>query len=333
MPTANIKLSLLFNAAFLGVSWYICKYVLPKLEQKPKLRLLRLPLLAFRECILFMDINDILNLSLCSKYTTNTIKLFKRSYFKEATNCKVQFIENYGHLDFRVSTSLKRHLHSHKPPLKLPQKLAAQYLELAGCREVEVIIRDRIALEEFASWYNTHESLIKSVYCFENIGRNTTFDLVKKFKNWRRLVLIHGYNEFQFNQTNQNKSISIIRCEQGLLNSFWKLPHQSIHFSANAFKINPFIDYLQRWIASSIPCTELVDFTAEWHLPNYFNTVLFFNILRSVKFEEVNEEWIHPIHGKIPPPSYKIQRRDQKKSALLFTFDKDGELWLGMHIY
>ncbi|CAL2027745.1 unnamed protein product [Caenorhabditis brenneri] len=97
--------------------------------------------------------------------------------------------------------------------------------------------------------------------------------------------------------------------------------------------MDPFIDYLRRWIESSIPCTELVDITAELYPSNYFNEILFFNILSSVEFEKVDEEWIHPIHGKINSPSYKIQRSDRRKSALLFRFQKDGEPCLGMHIY
>ncbi|CAL2027744.1 unnamed protein product [Caenorhabditis brenneri] len=61
--------------------------------RKPKLRLLRLPLVAFKECMLSMDLNEIINLSLCSKYTKNTIKLFKGSYFKGITNCEIEFME------------------------------------------------------------------------------------------------------------------------------------------------------------------------------------------------------------------------------------------------
>ncbi|EGT38468.1 hypothetical protein CAEBREN_07438 [Caenorhabditis brenneri] len=295
---------------------------------KRKLRLLRLPLVAFRECMLSMDLNDILNLSLCSKYTTNTIKLYGRSYFKEITNFKIQFIENNGHLFFSTPTPLKKHFYSYESPLRLPQKFAAQFLACSGCPEVKIIVHDKTALEKFASWGNNYEDLITSVYCSTDIGGNTIFDFVNYFKNWKRVVLTHGLKEYHLNQTNQNKSISIISCDQGLLNSFWKLPHQSIHFSGSAFNVDPFVRYLRRWVASSIPCTELVDFTAELYFPNYFDT-----ILRSVEFEEVNEEWIHPIHGKIPPPSYKVQRMDQRKSALLFTFDKDGERWMGMHIY
>ncbi|EGT38465.1 hypothetical protein CAEBREN_04981 [Caenorhabditis brenneri] len=348
MQHADVELSFLFKTAFLGVSWIISKYGSPKQEtcqkeqklepepEKPKLRflpkrklrLLRLPLVAFKECMLSMDLNDVLNLSLCSKHTANTIKLFNRTYFKEITNCRVRFIKNHGYLDISTPTPRKTHFYSYKPLLKLPQKFAAQFLELAGCREVKMIIYDKVALEEFASWYNTYESLIKSVYCSTSIDGITIFDFVNYFENWKRVVLTHGLKEYHLNQTNQNKSISIISCDMSLPSSFWNLPHRSIHFSGSAFHVDPFVRYLRRWVESSIPCTELVDFTAELYLPNYFNTVL-----RSVKFEVIDVEWIHPIHGTIPPPSYKIQRIDQRKCALLFTFDKDGEPCLGMHIY
>ncbi|EGT38446.1 hypothetical protein CAEBREN_22503 [Caenorhabditis brenneri] len=365
MQITDIKLSLLLNSVFLGVSWIVCKYGLPKLKTyrkkqktEPKLQLLpnqklpllRLPLLAFKECMLSMDLNDVvivfvqpelwlaqyaykqahrpagsaLNLSLCSKYTANTIKLFKRSYFQEITNFNIQFIENNGHLFFFTPTLSKKHFYYHKPPLTLAQKLVAQFLELAGCREMQIVIHDKTALENFASWGNNFEDLIISVCCTTDFRGHTIFDFVNYFKHWRRLVLTNGFDKYHFNQ----ESISIISCEQGLINSFWKLPHRSIHFSGRAFGIDPFIRYLRRWIESSIPCTELVDFTAELSLPNYFD-----RILRSVKFEEVNEEWIHSSHGTIPPPSYKIKRRDKRKCALLFTFDKDGELLLGMHIF
>ncbi|CAL2027747.1 unnamed protein product [Caenorhabditis brenneri] len=337
MQTADLKLSFLLNAAFLAVSWIVCKYGLPKLESyrkelepklqllpKKKLPLLRLPLLAFRECMLSMDLNDVLNLSLCSKYTANTITLFKRSYFEEITNFNIQFIENNGHLLFFTPTLSKKHFYYHKPPLTLPQKLVAQFLELAGCREMQIIIHDKTALEKFASWGNNFEDLITSVCCSTDLKGHTIFDFVNYFKNWRRLVLTNGFDKYHINQ----ESISIISCEQGLINSFWKLPHQSIHFSGSAFHVDPFIRYLRRWIASSIPCTELVDFTARLCLPNYFD-----RILRNVKFEVIDEEWIHPIHGTIPPPSYKIQRIDQRKCALLFTFNKDDMPWLGMHIH
>ncbi|CAL2027743.1 unnamed protein product [Caenorhabditis brenneri] len=313
---------------------------------KRKLRLLRLPLVAFKEFMLSMDLNDIINLSSCSKYTTNTIKLFQRSYFKEITNCKMEFLEYYCCLKFCTPTSLKKyfffdaqkekHVSTHKDsyyyyclnPFEAAQKFAKQFLEISDCRDIETSFYERTVLDEFVSWANNYKRSIKLVNCLENINGNTIFSLLKLFENWERVVLIHRCAEFHLIQTVGNKSVSIQNCNYYMLHSFWKLPHQSIHFSKNVFEIGPFTDYLRSWIACSIPCTELVDFTAELYPPNYFVT-----ILRNVEVEEVDEEWIHPIHGKINSPNYKIQRSDQKKSALLFKFQKDGEPYLGMHIY
>ncbi|CAL2027742.1 unnamed protein product [Caenorhabditis brenneri] len=287
-------------------------------------------------------IQGVIKLSLCSKHTANCIKLFKRSYFKGITNCKIEFMEDrFCRLEFSTPSFSKKYsffdtleeecvcgdndsYHCYfQNKMETTQTFATQFLEISDCCDVKMTLHDRTALERFVHWGQKYESSLKSV---QYNGRNTIFDLVNYFTTWKKVVLIHTHHDYEYH-LNQ-KSISIISCDQGLLNLFWELPHQSIHFSKDAFDIYSFIGYIRRWIASSIPCTELVDFTAELHLPNYFDSTL-----RSVKFEVIDEEWIHPIHGKILPPHYKIQRIDQRKCALLFTFDKDGEPCLGMNIY